>query len=378
MNRPAFWGAEPGPLSGDQAAEVQRIVSAPLRDLDAEVAAARRATNGDPFEETGSILPHALDLGTFLESEIVSPEMVLEPFLPIGGSGILFSIPGVAKTWLAHRLAFAVAKGEPWLGFEVPKPRRVLLIDGELSMAVLHKRLKAVANGEEYPRPGMMSVLCAEELMQRRGRPLDLGDEIERNTMLEDIWARSMDSRPELVILDNLAALWAGLDENDNGKVGAEVNRWIAQLRFLRCAVLLVHHASKEGIGRGPRGGSALTGPVDFVIGLHPKPKALSPHFTLTFTKQRHERVPHPEFEIELEPGPNGMAFKVHGPGSDSKAELLRFIADNPPKSQRDLSRKTGIPDGTLRRRLGELRRCHYLDGLTVTPEGCEYAGIAE
>lgn len=349
------------------------------REMAAKVRAGdiARSRGGNTDQRMG-ILPFARDLGAFLREEIAPPDFVVEPFLPVGGSGILFSLPGVAKTWLVHRLALSVGKGESWLGFNAPRPRRVLLVDGELPAAILHRRLAAVQNGEASPAVGMVSVLCAEDLMRHRSRPLDLGDKEERGALLEEIIALDEKQRPQLVILDNLAALWLALDENNNGFISSEVNAWIARLRFLGCAVLLVHHAPKAGMIQGPRGGSALTGPVDFVIGLDPKPNSPHPHFTMTFTKQRHERVPQTSQEVELLPGPHGMTFTVRGPGSNPMRDLLGFIAASPPESQRDLARKLGEPETTVRRRLEEARQCGLLRRLKLTRSGREYVGLTE
>lgn len=363
--------------------EEERLLREAREAEDAEIEAKAREWDRRPDgarrpKQPEGILPLARDLGAFLREEIAPPDFVLEPFLPVGGSGILFSLAGVAKTWLAHRLALSVAKGEPWIGFNAPKPRRVLLVDGELSISVLHRRLVAVHNGAAPPPERMVSVLCAEDLMRRRGRPLDLGDETDREALLAEIFALAEEKRPELVVLDNLAALWIALEENDNGRIGSEVNGWIARLRFLGCAVLLVHHAPKDGVGRGPRGGSALTGPVDFVIGLDPKPDSPHPHFTLTFTKQRHERVPHPSLEVELLPGPHGMVFKVCGPGNNPMRDLLAYIAENPPESQKALARSLGEAETTLRRRLDDARQRDLLKGLTLTPKGREYVGLID
>jgi hypothetical protein len=71
-------------------------------------------------------------------------EMIIAPFLPVNSINLVYAPRGIGKTWVALTMAKAVAQGEDWIGFQVPKRRRVLYIDGEMPLADLKQRLEAI------------------------------------------------------------------------------------------------------------------------------------------------------------------------------------------------------------------------------------------
>ena len=77
-----------------------------------------------------SLLAHTQGVNELLGEDLGPMEFIVEPFFPTAGSGLLYGPAGHAKTWIAQRLAVAVSSGQPFLGFPVPRARRVLLIDG--------------------------------------------------------------------------------------------------------------------------------------------------------------------------------------------------------------------------------------------------------
>jgi hypothetical protein len=59
---------------------------------------------------------------------------------------MLYSKRGVGKTFIALSIAYAVASGGKCLRWESPKPRRVLLIDGEMPLETLQSRATRAPN----------------------------------------------------------------------------------------------------------------------------------------------------------------------------------------------------------------------------------------
>jgi len=56
---------------------------------------------------------------------------------------IISGCSGIGKSWLALNLGLSVASGKPFLGFfEVPKPKKVLLIQFELTNGQVKERIK--------------------------------------------------------------------------------------------------------------------------------------------------------------------------------------------------------------------------------------------
>src|SRR5262249_48443695 len=76
-----------------------------------------------------------LNLESFLSLAIKPREMILNPIIPEKGLAMLYASRGTGKTHVALGIAYAVATGTKFLKWNAPKPRRVLLIDGEMPAA---------------------------------------------------------------------------------------------------------------------------------------------------------------------------------------------------------------------------------------------------
>jgi RecA-family ATPase len=70
--------------------------------------------------------------------------MVLDPIIPEKGLALLYGARGTGKTHVAHGIAYAVATGSGSLKWRADRPRRVLLIDGEMPAQPLRERLEQV------------------------------------------------------------------------------------------------------------------------------------------------------------------------------------------------------------------------------------------
>ena len=85
-----------------------------------------------------------LNLKNFLQLSIKPREMLLDPILPEKGLAMLYAARGTGKTHVALGICFAIATGTKFLKWSAPKPRRVLLIDGEMPAAALQERLATI------------------------------------------------------------------------------------------------------------------------------------------------------------------------------------------------------------------------------------------
>src|SRR5262249_54870431 len=111
-------------------------------------------------------------------------EMIIAPFLPVNSINLVFGPRGIGKSWIALTIAEAVASGEDWIGFEVPKRRRVLYIDGEMPLADLKQRLKAIGVG----RSDRIDILASEILFQDL-RPLNIRLDTDRQQITEMLFS---------------------------------------------------------------------------------------------------------------------------------------------------------------------------------------------
>jgi len=107
--------------------------------------APNRTGNGiDNAAVTSSTRLRPLNLESFLSLAIKPREMILDPIIPEKGLAMLYASRGTGKTHVALGIAFAVATGSKFLRWNAPKPRRVLLIDGEMPAAALQERLACI------------------------------------------------------------------------------------------------------------------------------------------------------------------------------------------------------------------------------------------
>lgn len=161
--------------------------------------------------------------------------------------GILGGEPKCCKSFLALDLAVSVASGTPCLRrFAVHHPGPVLLFPAEDSLAVVRSRLEwicatAQVSFETLP----VEVITAPVV--RLDLPAD------RSRLTETV--RSL--RPRLLILDPMIRLHR-VDENDASKIAALLSYLRELQRQFQLAVVLVHHARKDGHSSRP--GQALRG----------------------------------------------------------------------------------------------------------------------
>lgn len=168
---------------------------------------------------------------------------------------MIFGAPGTGKTFVALDLALDAVMGRAAGGgiFAVERP---LIVDYATSEGAsgLADRLRAAVGARGLdPRHAGLRIWTLQPQLFDSG-PSGAAGWVESVQMAGD--------RPDLVIIDTLHGATAGADENsarDMGMVLASVKH----IRdMLGCAVLLVHHANKQG---SYRGSSALHGAVDFM-----------------------------------------------------------------------------------------------------------------
>ena len=171
--------------------------------------------------------------------DIKARGMVLDPIIPEKGLVMLYAARGTGKTHVALGIAYAVASGGSFLKWRAPKPRRVLLVDGEMPAAALRQRLQglAAAGGEA---PELLEVLAG-----------DLADGGIGNLAAPEVQAEveALLGGVDLLILDNLASLTAV--HRDDAVSWTPVQEWLLRLRRRGVSVLVVHHAGKSGDQRG-------------------------------------------------------------------------------------------------------------------------------
>jgi hypothetical protein len=238
----------------------------------------------EPFRPKGIGLaePTALcpiGLEDFLTRPFPPREMVCAPWLPVAGLAMLYAPRGVGKTHVALGLAHAVASGGRFLKWHAPKPRRVLVIDGEMPAITLQDRLLAISQGStlKLPSDDYLRILASD--LERNGLP-DLSS-VDGQQRYDAIIGEA-----DLIIVDNISTLCRSGREND-AESWLPVQSWALAQRRANRSVLFVHHGGKGGAQRGT---SRKEDVLDSVVSLR-RPEDYSPaegaRFEVHFEKSR-------------------------------------------------------------------------------------------
>jgi hypothetical protein len=238
----------------------------------------------------------AVSLPDFLGRTFPPKEMLLAPWLPAKGLALVFAPRGVGKTHFALGAAYAVATGGTFLKWRAPKPKRVLLLDGEMPAVALQERLADIVAKAplEPPADEFVRVLASDlcefglpDIATKEGQ-----DELEPHL-----------GNADLIIVDNISTICRSGKENESESWGV-VQSWALAQRRVGRSVLFVHHAGKGGEQRGT---SKREDVMDSVLKLS-LPEDYSPadgaRFLVTFTKSRGFVGPEAEpFEAALRDG---------------------------------------------------------------------------
>jgi hypothetical protein len=272
----------------------------------------------------------AIELERFLEMEIPRRSMLLGPWLPEQGLAMVHAFRGVGKTELILGTGYAVATGTGFLRWKAEKPRRTLLVDGEMPGSVLQERLNRVVGAAgSLPEPGFFRIVASD--LHRDGLP-DLSDP-RGQQFYADVVADA-----DLIIADNLSTLCPGYKENDADTWGP-IQAWALARRREGKSCLFVHH---DGKGGSQRGTSRKEDVLDTVIGLKRPPGYSADQgarFEVHFEKNRgfHGTDAEP-FEVRRV----GYQWEISSIKSGDDPAIVRELHEQG-LSIRDIAERTGL-----------------------------------
>ena len=204
----------------------------------------------------------AVNLDDFLQLILPPKEQILAPWLPTKGLCMVFAPRGVGKTHFGLGVAYAVASGGPYLCWQAKKPRKVLLLDGEMPAVNLQERLASIVQNAPMSPPDSDYIrLLASDLCEF-GLP-DLATEEGQREIEPHL------GDADLIVVDNLSTLARSGKENEADSWGL-MQSWALRLRRDGRSVLFVHHAGKGGEQRGTSKREDVMDTIDYSIRLDP------------------------------------------------------------------------------------------------------------
>lgn len=175
-------------------------------------------------------------------------DWLFEDFIPIGGLGLVGSMPGIGKTQLGEQLAINAATGEDFLFWKNinKKPRKVLFLSLEMPAAPLkhiNEKIVRAYTPEQH-------VMMRDNLfLATLGVPIHF-DSPAGQQFMDSLMA---EYQPELLIIDSVSqAVSKDLSESQTMLNFTQYVRRHIQDKY-KCAVMLIHHNRKNnGIQQTP------------------------------------------------------------------------------------------------------------------------------
>jgi hypothetical protein len=305
-----------------------------------------KANGGEPWPKRGPL--RVVDIHSFLQMNIPPREMMVEPWLPCQGLGMIYSPRGVGKTHLALGIAYAVASGSSVLGWRVPKARKVLYLDGEMLAAPLQERLAGIVRASERePEPGMLNIITPD--LQEGFMPdlATIGGQAALNEVIP--------ADTKLVIVDSLSSLVRGEGRENDAESWLPVAEWALAQRVAGRSVLFLHHAGKGGAQRGTSKREDL---LDTTLALRP-PGDHQPHkgarFEVHIEKSRGlcaEFVPVEAELVGTEDGGGGVTWTSR-PIEETLAQRIAKMAEDG-MNRREIAEELKINRSTVYRALAK------------------------
>lgn len=293
------------------------------------------------------------------------PEKVLGEWLCSGFSAMVYGKTGIGKSWFAYSSALAIANGEPIFGWAAPEARRVIYFDAEIDAAEISGRLKSLCPGgipDEF-------LLCAG--MRIEGGLPQLDDEEGQQWYLDRIEEHEAD----VVIMDNLCSLVTSSSISED-ETWLPVQPFLNELRRLKKAVVIVHHAGKKG---DYLGSSRMTQNINTVIKLE-RPMTYDPQSGAVFDVEFEKgRSLHGDaaggFSARLIEGPQGhLEWETSETVVDDRLEtLVEAIKSEQHASQQEVADALGVAQSLVSRRINQAES----KGLLIRGEAKELFGRA-
>lgn len=182
-------------------------------------------------------------------------DWVVDGLISAGSLNIFFGEGGSKKTWALLDMGVCVAHGAKWLGMQ-SKPSNVLIIDEESGKRRISQRISKVLCG--HGADDKTPIYCVSLAGFDFGEPNDIGE----------LYNLIDSTKAGLVIIDALADVMPGKDENSV----KDVQPIFLSLRKIaeetQAAIVIIHHSNKNG---GYRGSTAIKGALDLLVNVESK-----------------------------------------------------------------------------------------------------------
>ena len=230
---------------------------------------------------------------------IAERSALLDNWFKAGDTGFIYGKRGLGKRWLALLIGRALAEGGKCGPWSSPRACRVLYVDGEMSADDLRSR-----NSSLREKQGELMFLSHQVLFDRTQKALCLSDAAQQAelTKICESW------KIDVLILDNVACLFRGIEENSADDWRDQIEHWLLDLRRRGIAVVIVAHAGRNTATM--RGTSKREDAAFWIIRLDEVSGSDDQHgakFVTRFVKNRNAPNDPASFEWNIRPDGEGV-----------------------------------------------------------------------
>ena len=290
------------------------------------------------------LIDYIMSPAQLMSAQVAEADYIIKPWLATGSLSMTFAERGTGKSFFVLEIGLAVGAGASLFGcWSVPAQRRVLIIDGEMTLTYLKKRMPLLTHDGNKNGWQNIRFLPCDQLLAA-GVALNIASPDHQQRIDEALHAleHSKEFRPDLIILDNLSSLAWGVDENSNSELDP-VQRWLLSLRSRGYAVHLIHHSTKDG--KSQRGASRREDPLDTIIQLVPDRDSQFATFDIRFTKIRGEPPKPRSLRVSLVPMTDGrLKWEISSKQVQTNPiwQTLKAIGEDKPTTMTALSKLIG------------------------------------
>jgi hypothetical protein len=196
-----------------------------------------------------------------LEEMTKNVRWLVKGLVPEDSMGMIFGASGTYKSFIAIDMALHIAHGMDWAGLRTKQgPVAYIAAEGG---AGISRRLKAWRNQFGLVETNNLHICITPFLLTAQEEMAHLKAAIAK-----------FPEPPSVVIIDTLSQTFSG-DENSSSDIGTYLRMINSEIRAaFNCTVIVIHHTGHSAAER-PRGSSAITANLDFILGVFkPDPEA--------------------------------------------------------------------------------------------------------
>lgn len=188
---------------------------------------------------TSEALPSSMDVSKWMETDYPPVEQILESAIDMGAKVILVAPSKARKSFFMMQAALAISVGQfKFLSWKIPRARRVLLLNLEISEEHYQRRLKAM----------MKAMGITKEMLGDRLRIVNARGYKPNPATMQEIADECRRNRIDLILIDPIYKLMTG-DESKQQEVKALLNGLDSVCVATGAALWYAHHAGKGEAG---------------------------------------------------------------------------------------------------------------------------------